>query len=204
MSASGRRIALGARGAAVVAVSILFLFVTMHLLNHALGVFGVAVMEAVQAPRVAMWQSPPGTILLYGALAGPYRADASKRVVRRRFARLPRDEAVQIVLGILIPYLLLEHVVGTRVQSLLGYGAGLRAGAAAHLELRGPQADHPRDRRLGPWLHRHHPGLPGQGASTYAGATPGSSSPPWSRFSPSTASCRRRARWRRGRRPSSS
>ena len=94
---------------------VLFVFVTMHLLNHALGVFGVAVMEAVQGPRVAIWQSAPGTILLYGALLA-HIVLTLKRIARRRFARLPRDEAVQILLGILIPYLMLDHVVGTRIQ----------------------------------------------------------------------------------------
>jgi adenylate cyclase len=100
---------------------VLFVFVTMHLLNHALGVFGVSVMEAVQGPRVLIWQSSPGTILLYGALL-VHVVLTLKRVVRRRFARLPWDELLQIVLGLVIPYLMLDHVVGTRVQSLLGYG----------------------------------------------------------------------------------
>jgi adenylate cyclase len=99
---------------------VLFVFVTMHLLNHSLGVFGVDIMEAVQRPRIALWQSLPGTVLLYGAFL-VHVLLALKRVARRRFSRLPPDEALQIVLGILIPYLMIDHVVGTRVQSLFGY-----------------------------------------------------------------------------------
>ncbi|MDQ0467054.1 adenylate/guanylate cyclase domain-containing protein [Labrys wisconsinensis] len=99
---------------------VLFVFVTMHLLNHALGIFGVAVMEAMQKPRMALWQSVPGTVALYGAFL-VHVVLALKRMARRRFSRMPADEALQIVLGLLIPYLIIDHVVGTRVQSLLGY-----------------------------------------------------------------------------------
>ncbi|MBV9633845.1 MAG: hypothetical protein JOZ40_04380, partial [Methylobacteriaceae bacterium] len=45
---------------------ILFMFLTMHLLNHALAIFGLGVMERVQHWRILVWQSLPGTILLYG------------------------------------------------------------------------------------------------------------------------------------------
>src|SRR3954447_18617200 len=82
---------------------VLFVFVTMHLLNHALGVFGIAVMEAVQQPRIALWQSPPGTVALSGAFL-VHIVLALKRTARRRFASMPPDEALQIVLGLLIPY----------------------------------------------------------------------------------------------------
>jgi adenylate cyclase len=99
---------------------VLFVFVSMHLMNHALGVFGVEVMEAVQRWRVFLWQSPPGTVLLYSAFT-IHIVFSLKRVARRRFTRLPADEAVQIVMGVLIPYLLIDHLVGTRVQSLYGY-----------------------------------------------------------------------------------
>ena len=39
-----------------VAGVVLFVFVVTHLLNHAIGVFGVRSMEAVQAWRVLVWQ----------------------------------------------------------------------------------------------------------------------------------------------------
>src|SRR4051812_47995500 len=102
---------------------VLFVFVTMHLINHALGVFGVGVMEVVQRPRVWLWQSAPGTALLYSCFA-VHIVLALKRLARRRFSRMPGDEAVQIVLGLLIPYLLIDHLIGTRVQNLYGYGEG--------------------------------------------------------------------------------
>lgn len=98
--------------------SVLMIFVTMHLLNHALGIFGVEVMGAAQEWRVAIWRSWPGTILLYGAL-GLHMLLALKRAVSRRTWRMPAVEALQIVLGLAIPILLARHVVGTRVMASL-------------------------------------------------------------------------------------
>lgn len=99
---------------------VLFAFVTTHLLNHALGVFGVATMEAVQRWRIWAWQSYGGTALLYGALL-THATLALKRLTTRRISRMPIEELVQIALGLAIPYFLISHVLGTRVTSLYGY-----------------------------------------------------------------------------------
>jgi adenylate cyclase len=98
---------------------ILMVFVTSHFLNHALGIFGVGVMSDVQEWRSGFWRSRLGTVLLVGA-AATHVAFALWRVVSRRTWRMPRLEVLQIVLGILIPFLLLGHVVGTRMLSSLG------------------------------------------------------------------------------------
>lgn len=95
---------------------ILFVFVLTHLLNHAVGIFGVDAMQAVQAWRVAIWRSLPGTIILYGA-ALVHVLLAVKRIVQRRTWRMPLQEAVQIALGLLIPVLVYEHLIGTRYVS---------------------------------------------------------------------------------------
>jgi adenylate cyclase len=97
---------------------ILMVFVTSHLLNHALGIFGVEVMGWAQEWRVLVWRSWPGTILLLGAVA-VHVALSLRRAISRRTWRMPRMEALQIVLGILIPILLVSHVVSTRVMSSL-------------------------------------------------------------------------------------
>lgn len=92
---------------------ILFAFVLTHFLNHALGLFGLATMEQVQLWRIALWRSWPGTVLLYGA-AVIHVALALKRIVGRRTWRMPMREALQIALGLAIPFLLYEHAIGTR------------------------------------------------------------------------------------------
>jgi adenylate cyclase len=93
--------------------SILFVFVLMHFLNHALGIFGVAAMEAAQLWRVAIWRSIPGTTILYGA-AIVHLVFVIKRIAGRRTWRMPMREALQIVLGLAIPFLLYQHALGTR------------------------------------------------------------------------------------------
>ena len=95
---------------------ILFVFVLTHLLNHAVGIFGVDAMQVAQNWRVAVWRSMPGTVLLYGA-ALLHILLAVKRIVQRRTWRMPLQEAVQIALGLLIPVLLYEHLIGTRYVS---------------------------------------------------------------------------------------
>ncbi|WP_453960346.1 adenylate/guanylate cyclase domain-containing protein [Amorphus suaedae] len=92
----------------------LFVYVLMHLLNHALGVVSIDWMIAVEPYRTAIWRSVPGTLLLYGALA-VHVSLALVRVARRRTIRMPVWEAVQMVLGLLIPFWLINHVVGSRV-----------------------------------------------------------------------------------------
>ena len=91
---------------------VLFTFVTMHLLNHALGIFGIDAMEAMQNWRVWLWRTWPGVILLYGA-AAVHLTLALKRIALRRTWRMPIEEAAQIVLGLSIPILVYEHALGT-------------------------------------------------------------------------------------------
>ena len=56
----------------------------------------------------------PGTALLYGSFSVHYGL-ALWALWRRRTLRIPAAEAVQLVLGFCIPFLLVEHVVSTRV-----------------------------------------------------------------------------------------
>jgi len=91
---------------------VLFSFVLMHLLNHAIGIFGVEVMTTVQPYRIAIWQSWPGTVLLYGS-AAVHITVTLRRVVFRRTWRMPLRELVQIGLGLAIPVLVYEHALGT-------------------------------------------------------------------------------------------
>lgn len=100
---------------------VLFAFVLTHFLNHALGHVSLDAMLEVQAVRRAVWRSWPGTVLLYGA-AAVHIGLALGKLVNRRTWRMPPWEALQIALGLSIPFLLVRHVVGTRgLNSFYGF-----------------------------------------------------------------------------------
>lgn len=95
---------------------VMLAFVTTHLLNHAVGLFGVAAMSEVQVWRVAVWRSLPGTVLLAGACV-VHIALTYASTLRRRTLRLPYSELLHIGLGLTVPFLLAQHVVGTRIMA---------------------------------------------------------------------------------------
>jgi adenylate cyclase len=100
---------------------VLFTFALTHFLNHALGHVSLDAMMEVQAVRRAVWRSWPGTLLLYGA-AAVHIGLALWKLVNRRTWRMPAWEALQIALGVTIPFLLVRHVVGTRgLNSFYGF-----------------------------------------------------------------------------------
>lgn len=106
---------------------ILFAFVTTHLLNHAVGVFGIAAMEAVQEWRWLLWKSPPGATVLYGA-ALVHIALTTHRLIRRQTWRMPDDEVLQIAFGFSVPFLILGHIAETRIAgSFYGVDEAYRA-----------------------------------------------------------------------------
>ncbi len=100
---------------------ILFVYITAHFTNHALGLISVAVAERGLRVAVAVWHSLPGTVLLYGA-AGIHITLAFVAVYEHRTLRMPPAELLRIVLGFGIPTLLIAHAVTTRL-AYEAYGA---------------------------------------------------------------------------------
>jgi adenylate cyclase len=93
---------------------VLLAYVTTHLLNHALGLISLRVIEGGRVWFVYLWQSLPGQVALYGALLIHFTL-ALWAVVRRRSFRLSSWEWTQLVLGASIIPLAAVHVVGTRI-----------------------------------------------------------------------------------------
>jgi adenylate cyclase len=91
----------------------LFLYVTLHLANHALGLVSLDAMEAGRVWFLGIWRTPLGTTLLYTSFA-IHPLNAFWSIYRRRTLRMPPWEATQILLGLAIPPLLAGHFVGTR------------------------------------------------------------------------------------------
>lgn len=95
---------------------VLFTFATTHFLNHALGLLNLEAMHTFQQWRTLVTRSLPGTVLLAAALLFHMGFGLWKLAGRSTF-RLPAWELLQIGLGLFIPFLLLPHVVNTRIAT---------------------------------------------------------------------------------------
>ena len=93
---------------------VLFTYVSIHLINHSLGLISVMAMQAMLDRVEHIWESIPGTVVLYGALL-IHLSLALLALYRRRSLRMPAMEAAQLCLGFLIPFLLAQHLAATRL-----------------------------------------------------------------------------------------
>ena len=93
---------------------ILFFYVVTHLLNHALGLISLRVLEIGRVWFVFVWHNPLGQTVLYGALITHFFL-ALWSLYRRRTLKLSRWEWAQWILGASIVPLGVMHVVGTRL-----------------------------------------------------------------------------------------
>jgi adenylate cyclase len=97
---------------------ILFVFVLTHLLNHALVLVSLATAETGQEWFFELWRHGVGTLVLYGAFLTHVTVNLVG-LYRRQSWQMPGWQIAQIALGLLIPVLLIDHIVGTRIA----YGA---------------------------------------------------------------------------------
>src|SRR6202142_1073255 len=93
---------------------VLFVYATLHFANHALGNISIGAMESGLVLQRLIWQSLPGAVILYLSLLTHMSLGFWALYARRRF-RWTRLEASQLVLGLTIPFLLANHVIGTRI-----------------------------------------------------------------------------------------
>ncbi len=98
---------------------VLMVFVISHLTNLSLGLHSLAAMESWRPRLLGPWRTSFGAIVLIGAAAvhallGLYAMSA------RRSMAMSRTDMVQLVLGLLTPPMLINHVVATSVAGDLG------------------------------------------------------------------------------------
>jgi adenylate cyclase len=105
---------LSARRVRLASGLVMFAYVTLHLANHALGLVSLEAMDAGRVYFLAVWRNPLGSLVLYSAWTA-HVALAFWALYRRRTLRMPFWEAAQLGLGLAIPPLLVNHIVGTRV-----------------------------------------------------------------------------------------
>src|SRR4051794_19013720 len=100
---------------------VMLAYVTTHFVNHSLGLVSVQLMDRALQLIYHYWASPLGSVILYGAFAIHYCL-ALWALWLRRSLKMPFAEAAQLVLGFSIPFLLVEHVLQTRVADTF-YGS---------------------------------------------------------------------------------
>jgi adenylate cyclase len=97
---------------------IMFVYITIHLLNHGLGIISLTVAEAGLRLEMAFWHTPIMTLLLYGAVAIHFLL-ALWTLYSRADWRLPWVEILRLVSGFSFPLLLINHAVTTRLGDAL-------------------------------------------------------------------------------------
>ena len=93
---------------------VMLAYVTMHLLNHAVGLISLKAMEDVLWYIFRIWSNRSAQSLLYGSFFVHYTL-ALWALWQRRTLCLRASELTQIALGLAIPILLVRHVVNTRI-----------------------------------------------------------------------------------------
>src|SRR5262245_20785590 len=94
---------------------ILFVYVCAHFFNHALGLVSLDVMEEVKHYIYVFLTDTLVTCALYGAFLVHFGL-ALYALWERQTLRMPSVEVVRYALGFLIPLLLAQHVLVTRVS----------------------------------------------------------------------------------------
>ena len=98
---------------------VLMLFVIGHLANLALGLHSLGAMGAWRVLLLDPWRTPVGVALLV-ASAAVHTALGLYAIATRRSFSMSRTDAVQLVLGLLTPPMLITHVVATHIAAEFG------------------------------------------------------------------------------------
>ncbi|MFO1134254.1 MAG: 2Fe-2S iron-sulfur cluster-binding protein [Rhodoblastus sp.] len=110
-----RRLAPTRRGLRFTSGVVLFVYLTTHLTNHALGLVSLAVAETGLDYAMMVWQSRAGTLLLYGAALTHVGLAFEAVYQRRTLRRMPFRDLLRIALGLNLPVLLIAHAASTRL-----------------------------------------------------------------------------------------
>lgn len=113
MKRGKRRFPVTVRGLRLATGLVLFAYVTTHLINHALGLISLEMLEAGREYFLLVWRNPVGSVLLIGSLL-VHMMLALDAVYRRRRLKMSIGEALQLILGFAAPILLISHILGTR------------------------------------------------------------------------------------------
>jgi adenylate cyclase len=97
---------------------VMFAYIAVHLGNHALGIFSLALAESGLRLEMVFWRTTIATLFLYGA-AMMHFSLALWTLYDRREWRLPWIEILRLASGFSFPLLLIGHAVTTRLGDTL-------------------------------------------------------------------------------------
>ena len=109
---------IGVRQVRITCGLILFSYLLWHFTNHALGNISYETMEAALHYHMLFWRNPVVETVFYTAAIVHWCLGLWALYERRQF-RYPLSEITQLVLGISIPFLIVMHLVGSRLQAPL-------------------------------------------------------------------------------------
>jgi len=109
---------IGIRQVRITCGLILFSYLLSHFTNHALGNISYAVMDAGLDYHTRFWRNPIVVAVFYTAAITHWSLGLWALYERRQF-RYKAPEITQLVLGLSIPFLLVTHFVGVRLQPTL-------------------------------------------------------------------------------------
>jgi len=124
LAISGPIRGIGIRQVRITCGLILFTYLLSHFANHALGNISYAAMVAGLDYHMAFWRNPVVTAVFYSAAITHWSLGLWALYERRQF-RYRTPEITQLLLGLSIPFLLVTHFVGVRLQAPL-FGRDLR------------------------------------------------------------------------------
>ncbi len=93
---------------------VMFTFVTMHFLNHALLLISEELAQKALIYFRTIWRNPVSAVLLYGSFATHFLL-ALRTLYLRRLIGLRRAAIIQVVFGLSLPLLIAQHVVWARL-----------------------------------------------------------------------------------------
>ena len=93
---------------------VLLSYLATHFINHSLGLISLEAMETGRDWFLGFWRNPLATTALYSALT-IHLGLAFYSLYQRQHLRMPLWEALQLVLGLMIPLFLTVHIAGTRL-----------------------------------------------------------------------------------------
>lgn len=98
---------------------ILAVYVLQHLVNLSFGIVSIQAAEAYRRTVGALFQNPPGLVLLYGSILF-HSVIALRFIYRVSSLRLKAWQWIQLLMGLSILPLVVGHAVGNRGFDLLG------------------------------------------------------------------------------------